>query len=100
MHGSGPAPSSGQAGRGAPRRAGPGRGRTWLGHPGGEAMRRTAKVAARARMALSSTIAAAAAVAVVVSGAARPAFAWDPATTQAGLPERAVLASSFHRVIA
>ena len=32
-------------------------------------------------------------------GAARPARAWDPATTQAGLTERALLASSFHRVL-
>jgi hypothetical protein len=29
----------------------------------------------------------------------RPAAAWDPATTQAGITERAVLASSFHRVL-
>jgi hypothetical protein len=31
---------------------------------------------------------------------ARPAQAWDPATTQAGLTERALLASSFHRLLA
>jgi hypothetical protein len=31
---------------------------------------------------------------------ARPAAAWDAATTQAGLTERALLASSFHRVLA
>jgi hypothetical protein len=32
--------------------------------------------------------------------AAAPAHAWDPATTQAGLTERALLASSFHKVLA
>jgi hypothetical protein len=32
--------------------------------------------------------------------AARPARAWDAAITQAGLTERALLASSFHRVLA
>jgi hypothetical protein len=31
---------------------------------------------------------------------AGPARAWDPATTQAGLTERALLASSFHKVLA
>jgi hypothetical protein len=31
---------------------------------------------------------------------ARTAWAWDPATTQAGLTERALLASSFHKLLA
>ncbi len=30
---------------------------------------------------------------------APPAFAWDPATTQAGLTQRALAASSFHKVL-
>ena len=30
---------------------------------------------------------------------ARTAWAWDPATTQAGITERALLASSFHRML-
>jgi hypothetical protein len=35
----------------------------------------------------------------VVAGSAGPAGAYDPATTHAGLTERAVLASSLHRVL-
>jgi hypothetical protein len=52
-----------------------------------------------ARGAVGVILAAAIAVALVAFAAA-PARAWDPATTQAGLTERALLASSFHRVLA
>ncbi len=38
--------------------------------------------------------------ALVMSLQVGPAFAWDPATTQAGLTERALLASSFHKILA
>jgi hypothetical protein len=40
------------------------------------------------------------AAAVVGPGAARPARAYDPATTHAGLTERSVLASGLHRILA
>jgi hypothetical protein len=40
------------------------------------------------------------ALALALAGAARPAAAYDPATTHAGLTERAVMASGLHRVLA
>jgi hypothetical protein len=40
------------------------------------------------------------AVAALVLAAAGSARAWDPATTQAGLTERALIASSFHKALA
>jgi hypothetical protein len=39
-------------------------------------------------------------LALAVAAPASPVLAWDPATTQAGLTERALLASSFHRLLA
>ena len=49
---------------------------------------------------ITSRRALALALALLALGAARQAGAWDAATTQAGLTERALLVSSFHRVIA
>jgi hypothetical protein len=40
------------------------------------------------------------ALVVLALAVAGPARAWDPATTQAGLTERALLASSFHKALA
>ena len=40
-----------------------------------------------------------ASVVAAVAAAAVPAFGYDPATTHAGLTERAVLASTLHRVL-
>jgi hypothetical protein len=47
-----------------------------------------------------STVAALLAALVTTLVTAGPARAWDPATTQAGLTERALLASSFHKALA
>ena len=52
------------------------------------------------KRALPSRTAVPVALAVLALAAAGPARAWDPATTQAGLTERALLASSFHKVLA
>ena len=86
VHGAGAAGQAGQAGRIAPARAAA---RDLAGRAGGEAGGDAMKV---------TRVAAVAALGLLAHASA--ARAYDPATTHAGLTERAALASQLHRVLA